>query len=111
MEPAPLMLDKYQVKKLLETNGASPEGLEEFDKRYANVEDGSSAAFVASNVVNTKSFEIKTPDVSIKVAPDKTYLVENKMIDGRPCIVIAISEHVEINGISVRPVAAPKEEE
>ena len=110
-EPAPLMLDKYQVKKLLETNGASPEGLEEFDKRYANVEDGSSAAFVASNVVNTKSFEIKTPDVSIKVAPDKTYLVENKMIDGRPCIVIAISEHVEINGISVRPVAAPKEEE
>lgn len=110
-EPAPLMLDKYQVKKLLETNGASPEGLEEFDKRYANVEDGSSTAFVASNVVNTKSFEIKTPDVSIKVAPDKTYLVENKMIDGRPCIVIAISEHVEINGISVRPVAAPKEEE
>ena len=31
-----------------------------------------------TNVVNTKSFEIKTPDVSIKVAPDKTYLVENR---------------------------------
>ena len=28
------------------------------------------------------------------------------MIEGRPCIVITISEHVEINGISVRPVAA-----
>ena len=26
------------------------------------------------------------------------------MIDGRPCLVIAINEHVEINGISVRPV-------
>ncbi|MCC8027292.1 MAG: DUF4317 domain-containing protein [Clostridium sp.] len=109
-EPAPLVLDKYQVKKLLETNGASPQRLEEFDKRYEEVEDGPAAAFVASNVVNTKSFEIKTPDVSIKVAPDKTYLVENKLIEGRPCIVIAISEYVEINGISVRPVAAPKEE-
>ena len=40
----------------------------------------------------------------IKVAPDKTDLVENRMIDGRPCLVIAINEHVEINGISVLPV-------
>jgi hypothetical protein len=60
-------------------------------------------------VVNTRSFDIKTPDVIIKVAPDKTHLVENRMIDGRPCIVIAISESVEINGIAVRPIAVPKE--
>ena len=33
------------------------------------------------------------------------------MIEGRPCIVIAINEHVEINGITVRPVAAPKGDE
>lgn len=110
-EPTSLILDKYQVKKLLETNGASLEGLEEFDKRYAQVEDGPASGFVASNVVNTKRFEIRTPDVSIKVAPDKTHLVENKMIHGRPCIVIAISEHVEINGISVRPVSAAGEED
>ena len=107
-EPVPLTLDKYQVKKLLETNGASPEKLEEFEQRYAEVEEGPGTSFVAANVVNTRSFEIKTPDVSIKVSPDKTYLVENRMIDGRPCIVIAINEHVEINGITVRPVAAPK---
>ena len=105
-EPIPLTLDKYQVKKLLETNGATPEKLEEFEQRYAQVEDGPGTSFVAANVVNTRSFEIKTPDVSIKVAPDKTHLVENRMIEGRPCIVITISEHVEINGISVRPVAA-----
>ena len=110
-EPVPLTLDKYQVKKLLETNGATPEKLEEFEQRYAQVEDGPGTSFVAANVVNTRSFEIKTPDVSIKVSPDKTYLVENRMIEGRPCIVIAINEHVEINGITVRPVAAPKGDE
>ena len=110
-EPVPLTLDKYQVKKLLETNGATPEKLEEFEQRYAQVEDGPGTSFVAANVVNTKSFEIKTPDVSIKVAPDKTYLVENRMIEGRPCIVIAINEHVEINGISVRPVGIKRPEE
>ena len=100
----PLTLDKYQVKKLLENNGASPEKLEEFEERYKDVENTPETSFVAANVVNTKTFEIKTPDVTIKVAPDKTYLVENRMIDGRPCIVIAINEHVEINGISCRPL-------
>ncbi|MFR3729417.1 DUF4317 domain-containing protein [Lacrimispora sp.] len=107
-EPAPFTLDKYQMKKLLETNGASQEKLEEFDKRFEEGPEGKSTSFMAANVVNTRSFEIKTADVSIKVAPDKTHLVENRMIDGRPCIVIGISEHVEINGITVRPIAAEK---
>lgn len=110
-EPVPLTLDKYQVKRLLENNGAAPEKLEELEQRYAEAGDEAETSFVAANVVNTRSMEIKTPDVSIKVAPDKAYLVENRLVDGRPCIVIAINEHVEINGITVRPVAAPKAEE
>ena len=32
------------------------------------------------------------------------------MIDGRPCIVIAINDHVEINGISVKAVAKNQNE-
>ncbi len=102
----PLVLDKGQVKQLLESNGAEPEQLAEFDRRYAEVEDGPGTSFAVSNVANARGFEIKTPDVSIKVAPDKTHLVENRMVDGRPCIVITISEHIEINGIAVRPIAA-----
>ncbi len=105
-EPAPFTLDKYQMKRLLEMNGASQDKLEEFEQRYGENEDQSVPPFLATNVANTRSFEIKTTDVSIKVAPDKTHLVENRMIDGRPCIVIGISEHVEINGITVRPIGA-----
>lgn len=107
-EPAPFTLDKYQMKRLLENNGASQEKLEEFEQRYGENEEQSVPPFLATNVVNTRSFEIKTADVSIKVAPDKTHLVENRMIDGRPCIVIGISEHVEINGITVRPIGAER---
>lgn len=105
-EPAPLTLDKNQVKRILETNGASEEKLLELEQKFKEVEEGPKPSFVASNVVSTKGFDIKTPDVSIKVAPDKTHMVENRMIDGRPCIVIAISDHVEINGITVRPIGA-----
>ena len=38
------------------------------------------------------------------MAPDKTHLVQTKMVEGRSCIVIEVSEHVEINGISVKPI-------
>ncbi|WP_124066626.1 DUF4317 domain-containing protein [Clostridium sp. E02] len=105
-EADPFTLDTYQLKKLLESNGASPERLEALEQRFADQEETVAPSFIASNVVNTRSFEIKTPDVSIKVAPDKTHLVENRFIDGRPCIVIGISEHIEINGINVRPLPA-----
>ena len=41
--------------------------------------------------------------MTIKVAPIRP-ICGKPRIDGRPCLVIAINEHVEINGISVRPV-------
>lgn len=110
-DPEPLTLDKYQVKRLLEDNGADPEKLQELDTIYPTDEKSREASFVASNVVSTRGFEIKTPDVSIKVSPDKTYLVQTKMVEGRSCIVIEVNEHVEINGIAVRPMRARQDEE
>lgn len=52
----------------------------------------------ASNITNTRKFEIKTPDVVIQVQPEKVELVETRIIDGRKCLVIPM-EDVEINGI------------
>ena len=105
-EPVPFTIDKVQIKKLLETNGASEEKLARLEQHYEEQEERGKPVIMASNVINKNSFEIKTADVSIKVASDKTHLIENRMIDGRPCIVIGISEHVEVNGIAVRPIGA-----
>jgi hypothetical protein len=102
--PEPLILDKHQVKRLLENNGADPEKLRELDTIYPTDKNGRETSLVASNMVNARIFEIKTPDVSIKVAPDKTYLVQTKMVEGHSCIVIEVNEHVEINGITVKPI-------
>ena len=41
------------------------------------------------------------PDVVIKVNPERTDLVETMEIDGRKCIVIQISDQVEVNGIPI----------
>lgn len=110
-EPIPLTLDKKQIKKLLEINGASQENLEEFDRQFGNGQESDKSALIASNVINKKSFEVKTSDITIKMPLDKTYLVENRIVDGRPCLVIPVSDHVDINGIAVKPISAEKKAE
>jgi hypothetical protein len=54
-------------------------------------------------VAETRKFEVKTPDVVVKVNPDKTDLVKTMMIGDKQCIVIEIDEHLEVNGICVNP--------
>ena len=104
--PEPVTLDKRQVKQLLEENGADPEQLLELENRYPRDEKSREESFLASNVAASRNLEIKTPDVSIRVSPEKAALVETRLIDGRCCIVIEAGEHVEINGIAVRPLSA-----
>ena len=84
------------------------EKLETFDNQYEAVA-GEKATMVASNITNTRKFEIKTPDVVIHVEPDKVELVETRIIDGRKCLVIPM-EDVEINGIRVRMGGESSEE-
>lgn len=99
--PDPLILDKRQVKDLLAESGVPEEQLQDFDRHFDEAA-GEQASLYAANLVNARAFEVKTPDVIIKVNPDRSELVETRMIDGRPCLVIAIDGGVEVNGIVVR---------
>ena len=100
-DPAPLILDKEEVKGVLANSGVANEKLENFDRLY-DAAAGSQTSLVATNVISTKTFEVKTPDVVIKVSPDRLDLIETKEIDGRKCLVIDLGSSVEVNGISVR---------
>lgn len=106
-DPVPLALDKQEVKRLLLNNAVKNEHLEEFEAIYDNTVNDETE-LLAANVANPRTMEIKMPDVVIKVKPEKSHLVENRMIDGVPCLVIEISDAVELNGIQVR--AVPTEE-
>ena len=100
-EPEPVVLDKAEVKRLLEYSGVEEEQLSSFDEKYVAAA-GENVQFMASNLANTRQFEIKTPDVIVRVSPDRTDLVQTKMIDGRKCLVIELNDQVEVNGIQVR---------
>ena len=95
------MFDKTDIKNLLANSGVETKKLENFEKNYEETAV-SQAPMMASNIANTRKFEVKTPDVTIQVNPGRSDLVETKIIDGRPCLVIAINDAVEVNGIPVR---------
>ena len=39
--------------------------------------------------------------MTVKVSPEQAGLVETRMIDGVPCLVIPLTDEVEVNGIHV----------
>ena len=100
--PAPVMLDKTEMRDLLEKSGVKEEKLENFEEHF-EMAAGEHGKLVASNVSSGKKFEVKTPDVVIKINSDKTDIVSTQVIDGRQCLVIQIDERLEVNGISVNP--------
>lgn len=99
--PEPVVLDKTQVKTILADSGVANEKLSEFDRHYDETA-GESTSLLMNNIMETRSFEVKTPDVVIRVKPDRTNLVETRQIDGRECLVIALDGGVVVNGITVR---------
>lgn len=98
--PEPLTLDKHQVKSLFEKSGVKEEKLTDFDKLY-DAAAGEDTSLFVNNVANIRTFEVKTPDVVIKVNPERADLVNTLQIDGKRCLVIEINDHVEVNGITI----------
>lgn len=109
-EPQPLVLDKNEVKTLFASSGVANERLAEFDRHYDETA-GEQTSLLVNNVINPRSFEVKTPDVIIKVNPERTDLIETKNINGRECLVIELGGNVEVNGITVRACAEEEEPE
>ena len=103
-EPEPLALDMTEMKKVFEQSGVDAEKMENFERNFEE-NAGEKATLLASNITETKKFNIETPDVVIKVNPDRADLVETRIIDGRQCLVIPVDDHIEVNGINVRTIS------
>ncbi len=97
-EPEPLTLDKQDVARIFAECGVEEERLQQFESAYERiVPEGT--PLVAANLLNTRKFEVKTPNITVQVKPEFTHLLETKVIDGRNCLVIAIEDKVAVNGI------------
>ena len=80
---------------------ATEEILDQFDEQFDRAA-GEKAEFLATNLTSQKALEVRTPDAVVKISPERAALMETRIIDGRPCLVIPIEDYVEVNGVPVR---------
>ncbi len=109
-ETTPLVLNKEAVKTVLAKSGVSNERLEDFDTHFDNAV-GEEAKLSAINITETRKFEVKTPDVIIKVSADRSDLVSTKEINGKQYLMIEVGSNIEVNGIPLSPVTEVEESE
>lgn len=102
-QPEPPTLTKPEVKNLLAISGAPEEVLDHFEEQF-DATAGNKTEFLATNLTSTKALEVKTPDVIVKVSPEKAALLETRVINGRSYLLIQIDDQVEVNGVPIRPV-------
>ena len=55
----------------------------------------------ADNVAPTRNFEVKNKNMLLRVSSKRTDIINTKMIDGKKCLVIEITEDMKVNGIPV----------
>lgn len=97
----PLVVSKGTVEQVLQSCGVAEEHVEAFGERYDGA-FGPEADLSPRNLVDTRQLEVRTPDVTIRVNPDRGDLVKTRMIDGTRYILIRAEEGVEVNGVQVQ---------
>ena len=98
--PDPLLISKEDVKEVLSTCGVSEESLAKFSVEYDEA-FGFEADLHPKNIIDSKHFEVKTPDVVIKVDPTRSDLIETRVIAGVRYIMICADDAVEVNGVNI----------
>lgn len=98
-ETEPLVISKGTVKTMLTACGVSGEQVQSFDEKYT--EGFGDASLSPRNLVETRKFEVTTPDVTIRVNPERSDLIETRVIDGARYILIRAEDDVEVNGVRI----------
>jgi predicted house-cleaning noncanonical NTP pyrophosphatase (MazG superfamily) len=99
-EEEPLVISKKTVKGILESRGVSESHVAAFEEKYDS-EFGADTEISPRNIIDTKQLEVCTPDVTIRVNPERGDMVETRIIDGTRYILIRADEGVEVNGVAI----------
>lgn len=99
--PEPLTLSKSAVQSVLRSSGISNDKMDAFTREY-DAEFGENAVLSPRNLVDLRQMEIKAPDVTIHINAARSDLVETKIIDGVPCIIIRAEGGVEVDGVPIQ---------
>ncbi len=96
----PLLIGKEELGLALQECAVSDKAMAKFNVEFDEV-FGHDAQLYPKNLIGSNKIEIKTPDVVIKVNPERSDLVETKVIGGVKYILICADENVEVNGVNI----------
>jgi len=99
-DPEPLAVTAKEVGSILQDCGVEEAQVAAFCESCGQY-FGEGAALSPVNLIDSKRFEIKTPDVTISLSPACSYLVETRIIDGRKYLLIPAGEGLEVNGLEL----------
>lgn len=99
-EEEPLAISRETVRQVLSSCGVEEGHVAAFEEKYDEA-FGEGTEISPQNLVNVRQFELRTPDVVIKVNPERRDLVETRVINGAKYILIRADEGVEVNGVSI----------
>jgi hypothetical protein len=100
-DPEPLTISKATVKNILEGCGIAEEKINGLDAPF-DESFGVNAELSPKNVIPVNRFEVKTPEVQIKVDPEHRDLVTTEVRGGVKYLMVKVTGGVEVNGIPVK---------
>ncbi len=98
--PEALLISKEEVKSALNACGVPEKNVAKFSVDYDEA-FGFEAQLHPKNIIDHTKVEITTPDVSIRVDPSRSDLIETRVIGGVKYILICADENVEVNGVPI----------
>ena len=100
-EEAPAEVSRDQVSQVLADCGISQTRMAAFEMQY-DAAFGADTRLAPANLIDARQMAVRTPNVTIRVKPEYSDLVETRIIDGVKYILIRADDGVEVNGINIR---------
>ena len=98
------------MRNVFEKSGVSEERLEVFDKKFdqqfekqfenapnIKVEE----KLFADNVAPVRNFEVRNKNMLLRVKSKHADIIDTRVIDGKKCLVIELTDDLTVNGIPV----------
>ncbi|MBP3234486.1 MAG: DUF4317 domain-containing protein [Eubacterium sp.] len=106
-----VFLDKQSMRNVFEKSGVSEEKLSTFDKKFDDQFDMKKTDYAptvkveeklfADNVAPVRNFEVRNKNMLLRVSSKHTDIIDTRVIDGKKCLVIELTEDLTVNGIPV----------
>lgn len=100
-EYEPLSLSRGELCDILRSADVSDEQIDCFKTGF-DQSFGEKARLNPQNLVETKRLELSNADISIKINPERSELVQTRVIDGVKYILIRADEEIEVNGVPIQ---------